>query len=279
MKSVTSLIAQKAYRAGEFIDLCVRYAAGADTRRTMLHIYRSLSQRERYDDIVHLTLRIKGRAFPIRMRISDIFVVGEILHEQQYRLESRLPDDATIVDLGANIGISVVWFLAQCPGAHVHAFEPAPDNLRFLEHNVEGLSHVTLQRAAVGNRSGSAMLHHGEFGGMHSLLIDGGGVTVPLLSLADYMQQQGISRIDLLKLDIEGSELDALKGLGERIRDVNVIVGEVHEAIVDEAAFYRFLEEHGFRVLWKKFFRESREQQVHGFEAARIDPIRTPRRR
>ena len=83
------------------------------------------------------------------------------------------------------------------------------------------------------------------------------------------MTAHNIDKIDLLKLDIEGSEMDAIHGLGERIRDVNVIVGEVHEALIDVDSFYKALTDAGFTVLWRKNFRESEEQQVHGFEAAR----------
>ncbi len=270
MASLASWINGKAYRAGEALNLVLRFAADAQTRRSLIHIYASLSDRTRYDDVVVLRLRINGEIFPFRMRISDIFILGEMLHEQQYKLASRLPAQPTIIDLGANIGASVIWFLSLYPNAVIHTFEPARDNLRFLEANIEGLDNVILERAAVGDVSGDAILHHGEFGGMHSLLIDGDGEKVPLYSLADYMDQKDIERVDLLKLDIEGSELDALKGLGVRVRDVDVIIGEVHEAIVDEREFYDFLEQHGFRVLWKRFFQESREQQVHGFEASRI---------
>lgn len=270
MNGLTTWVRGKAYRAGEALNLVFRFAADAQTRRALIHIYASLSDRERYDDIVTLQLRLNGQVFPFRMRISDIFILGEILHEQQYRLTSILPKRPTIVDLGANIGASVVWFLSLYPDAIIHSFEPAKDNLEFLEANINGRDNVILERAAIGDVSGDAILHHGEFGGMHSLLIDGDGEKVPLYSLADYMEQKQLERIDLLKLDIEGSELDALKGLGERIRDVDVIIGEVHEALVDEREFYEFLERNGFKVLWKRFFQESREQQVHGFEASRI---------
>lgn len=214
MAGLASWVSSKAYRLGEMTDLVMRYAADVETVRTLLHTYGSLSHRERYNDVVDLRLKIGGRTFPFRMRISDIFILGEILHERQYALQSRLPKAPVIIDLGANIGISLLWFLGLHPDARIHAFEPAGDNLRFLEKNVEGLANVTLQRAAVGDVSGSGILHHGEFGGMHSLLIVGEGEKVPLITLADYLEREKIGRVDLLKVDIEGSELQALHGLG-----------------------------------------------------------------
>lgn len=270
MADMTTWVKGKAYRAYEALNLIGRYAADTQTRRSLVHIYSSLSHPERYEDTVELRLRINGRNFPFQMRVSDIFILGEILHEKQYKLTSRLPEQPTIIDLGANIGISVIWFLSLYPQAVIYTFEPAQDNLGYLEANIDGLRNIILEKAAVGSTSGEAILHHGEFGGMHSLAIEGEGEAVPLYSLADYMEEKNIDRVDLLKLDIEGSELDALEGLGARISDVDVIVGEVHESIIDEQTFYDFLSRHGFKVLWKRFFHESREQQVHGFEASRL---------
>jgi len=109
---------------------------------------------------------------------------------------------------------------------------------------------------------------------MHSLLIDGAGENVLLVALADYMAKTEIAKIDLLKLDIEGSELNALKDLGDRIADVDFIVGEVNETLVDQAEFYNYLTSRGFRILWKRSFQESGKQHVHGLEAlARLRPL------
>src|SRR5262249_13814189 len=139
---------QKTYRFGEMVDLVVRYAADIYTRQKLVDIYMSLADRERYNDIVDLRLRIINRIFPFRMR-------------------SASGDSSRASSSGAD--------------------------------------------------SGQATLGHSEFGSMHSLLNDGAGENVLLVALADYMAKTEIAKIDLLKLDIEGSELNALKDLGDRI--------------------------------------------------------------
>ena len=60
------------------------------------------------------------------------------------------------------------------------------------------------------------------------------------------MTQARVKRIDLLKVDIEGGELEALKGLGNRIRDVRIVIGEVHMPIVSKKRLARFMEDRGF---------------------------------
>ena len=68
-----------------------------------------------------------------------------------------------------------------------------------------------------------------------------------MTTLAAHMAATGIRRIDILKIDVEGAELEVLAGLGDRIGDVGVIVGELHEKVVDAAEVYGFLKDAGFR--------------------------------
>ena len=274
MAGLGGMIGQKLYRLGEALSFVFSYAADMQTRKALVHIYASLSHPERYNHEVSLNLKIAGRTVPFVMRLSDIFIIAEILHEQQYKMESRLPANATIIDAGGNVGISAVWFLAHYPDAAMHVFEPAEDNVRFLARNIANFPKAELFQKGIGAETGTMNLLHGEFAGMHSLLPglaeEGAPVEqIEVVTLADHMAAHGIDKIDLLKLDIEGSEMDAIRGLGDRIRDVNVIVGEVHEALIDVDTFYKALTDAGFSILWRKNFRESEEQQVHGFEAAR----------
>ena len=266
------LLSQKFYRAGEALHLVLSYAADMETRRTLVRIYASLSQRDLYEKEVDLRLRIGGNVCPLRMRYGDIFVLGEIFHEKQYELQSPLPPQPVIVDAGANIGVSAMWFLGRYPDAILHAFEPASDNYRLLTENFAHMERARLFQVALGKRAAKAMLHRGGSPGEHSLVPSSVGEeleSVSVTTLAAHMDAEEMDRIDLLKLDVEGSELDLLVGLGERIRDVGVLVGEVHETVVDENEFYEFLDRQGFRVCRKRYFRESTLEHVHGFEAVR----------
>ena len=268
-------VADKLFRLREAATLISRYAADGQTRRTLVEIYRSLSRPETYDEPRDLRLKVGRETFAFRMRLSDIFILGEILFEQQYAMQSPLPAKPMIIDAGGNIGISGLWFAGHHPDARMHIFEPASENLVYLEENARHWPGAQVFKQALGAQSGEMALYMGAFGGMHSLMEDAPETgaaqeVVPVVTLKEHMATHGIARVDLLKLDVEGGEMAALIGLGDRIGDVSVIVGEVHEAIIDTDAFYAYLRDYGFRVLWTKRFHGSEEQQVHGFEAARI---------
>ena len=177
-------------------------------------------------------------------------------------------DHPVIFDVGANNG---EWSRALAgrlkrPAAF-HLFECAPlfvEPLAKVTKDIEGSIHVN---TAVSDRSGTAVLHYpaqaGVGGGLGSLharsdvcvpQIDYAQLEVPTLRLDDYADQNGISRIALLKLDIEGHELSALQG-AERLfqnRQVAAIMFEFGSANVNSRTFFRdfwnFLTAHGFEL-------------------------------
>lgn len=259
-------------RGLEAVNLLLRYAGDGPSRRALTACYREMLKTSNSPEEIHLTLKIAGRRFPFAMRKSDIFTLAEILHEGQYDLESELPASPVIVDAGANIGVSPIWFLAKHPGAKIHCFEPEETNFRLLTENLGATEGVHLVRAALANEVGEVELHLSDHGAMHSIVDEEAGPStqrVPLMRLDGYLEEHGVKSVDLLKLDVEGSELDLLVGLDDRLADVQVVAGEVHETLISTEAFYAHLERYGFKVLWKRYYGNGREEGVHMFEAAR----------
>ena len=237
------------------------------SRKSLIDIYANLGRRDRYEERVDLRLSINGRAVPISMRFGDIFVVGEILHQKQYAIQTKLPDAPVVFDLGANVGISLAWFFATFPRGTFYGFEPHPDNVSYLQDNFGAYDNVVIEAAGVGAATGTLSLSEGPSAAEHVLVAsdNGGGLTVPVVSLADYMEQNGIPKIDLLKIDVEGAEIEVLRGLGDRIADVTAMVGEIHETMIDDRDFYALLDAAGFEVIRKT--RVPGDDSVHIFEA------------
>jgi FkbM family methyltransferase len=262
-------------RAREAAVMIGRLAADGATRRALMRIYGQLDQPGRYGDLFDLRLRLNGRVFPLRLRLGDIFVLGEILVDRQYELKTPVRDAAVVVDAGANIGASALWFASRFPAARIDAFEPAADNFALLSANLAAVPGATPLRMAVGRAAGEIALFQGTSSATHSIVpgapdLTGLGVeVVPMTTLAAHMAATGIRRIDILKIDVEGAELEVLAGLGDRIGDVGVIVGELHEKVVDAAEVYGFLKDAGFREVGRTAFREGDVTGVHGFEVAR----------
>lgn len=269
-------IVSKVKRCYEAADLIFRLAADSRSRLVLVSCYREILNSTSCQEEVELVLEFQEREFAITMRKSDLFTLGEVFHLRHYKLQSALPDRPTIVDAGANIGLATIWFLACYPGASLHAFEPETSNFRLLTSNLGHAENVSSIQAALGATNCQVILQLGDHAATHSIVptyqpLDVGEEqeTVRQLNLADYLQTEQVEAVDLLKLDVEGSELDVLRGLGDRIRMVRVICGEVHEPLVSPKEFFLYLERHGFAVLWRKYFRLGQDEGVTHFEAVR----------
>jgi FkbM family methyltransferase len=175
-----------------------------------------------------------------------------------------------VFDAGANIGDYTRLALAEAARAgcavEAHLFEPSPRCLEGLHQAFARQPAVRVTGAALSDRAGESVLFAGRSGSTLASLLPrnpgagpaGDSVSVPLLTLESYVTAGRIGRIDLLKLDVEGSELAALRGLGPWLRPdfVRVIQFEYGGTTLDAGVtlrdFYRLLEPRGY-VLAKLF--------------------------
>jgi FkbM family methyltransferase len=130
-----------------------------------------------------------------------------------------LRDGGVVIDVGANIGFySLAAALDVGIAGRVLAFEPNAGAAARLRENVaiNGLNNVTVVQAAAGARDGTITFHLATDSEASSLYAAGDDVattvTVPIVTLDQYLAGAGIGQVDVLKLDAEGAEIDVLAG-------------------------------------------------------------------
>lgn len=265
-------------RAIEAANLVTQFAADGGSRVALLRAYWAMATRRWDGPRLTARLRLGAELVTVVFRRRDIYMIGEILHEQPYRLQHRLPPAPVIIDAGANIGLATLWLHASYPAAEVHCFEPASENFELLRRNTAGFSWSHCVHTALGAAEGDVRL---AMPGGHS---DNRIVTeetqadtevVHCTTGAAYLERMGIERVDLLKLDVEGYEAEVVRGFAHVLSRVQAIIGEVHERFVDQQAFYSLLEERGYAIVARRETRNSTREGMQMFEAVRHEGVRS----
>jgi FkbM family methyltransferase len=176
----------------------------------------------------------KGRCIYLRKGTSDITVFKQVMVFDQYAAKDPNKKKVrTIVDLGANIGLSSLNFSIKYPDARIIAVEPEKKNFDLMLKNVEGINNITCLNNAIWNRNSMLTLHDegkGEYGYIVGEEPDRGFDKVKALTMDDIIEQFNIEKIDLLKIDIEGSEKELFASNYESwLPRVDRIIIELHD--------------------------------------------------
>jgi FkbM family methyltransferase len=186
----------------------------------------------------------RGRTVWYRPGSSDTELIYKILLRRglkgEYAIEPgvlhAIGEVRTVLDIGANIGVSAVYFAAAFPQARVFAFEPSPDNLAMLRRNTEPLGRVQTVPVALGEADGTLEFFASEaasnFGGFSRFAAGSDAArktAVPMRHAARQLAELGVERADFIKIDVEGSEWEILSTLGEDfLSRAKYITGELH---------------------------------------------------
>lgn len=206
------------------------------------------------------TVRLAGMTLhvPGTRRIRLSVVAGNL---RMHRLLDRfVRPGSTVVDVGANIGYNTVHAARLAgPRGRVVAVEPTPDNLETLRSNVAaaGLSNVVVAPVAAGRVAGLRELFvRGETSAVNSLFAQScyaevtAVLRVPVVPLDELVD----GAADVVKLDVEGAELEVLEGMPRLLRTLHaVLIAEWHPLLQglaghDPDALPRWLLERGWRL-------------------------------
>ena len=169
---------------------------------------------------------LKSQGWDFQLLGYDWFLgVHDVLYNQYEHGKVTLAPDDVIIDAGAFIGDTAVFFHHKLGGrCQIHSFELLDENLALLLHNLErnGVrdDQIVLNKLALTDRSGDEIvIAGGASQGATSIFGQGGrGDRVQTITLDDYVLRLGLSRVDFIKMDIEGAEVQALNGARQTIQ-------------------------------------------------------------
>ncbi|HEX5633148.1 MAG TPA: FkbM family methyltransferase [Gemmatimonadales bacterium] len=178
-------------------------------------------------------LPVPGLPHPLlgRARTADGAVFQQ--HFMFEELAGDLPARArVVVDAGANVGYSAVWFALRYPGARIVCLEVEPSNLALLRRNTAGLPGVELVEAGLWGHVARLAIADPSAAANAFRVVEAPDGPIPALGVADLLERIGAESIDVLKIDIEGAEVEVFEEGSARWLDrVEVLLVELHDAL------------------------------------------------
>lgn len=196
------------------------------------------------------SIKLFGADIQLVDSASFLFMYKEIFEQQIYRFKTQ-NQKPLIIDAGANIGLSILYFKQVYPNSHIVAFEPDIKVFNILKKNVDiyALSDVTLVNKAVWSSETilEFMVEGADAGRVTHIELEKETYQVSTTRLREYLSKP----VDFLKLDIEGAETEVIKDCQDLLFNVNNLFVEYHSFVDEEQTLYiilNILHEAGFRL-------------------------------
>ena len=216
-----------------------------------INLMRKLGILIKFDEIMEVEFKnnIKVCFKPFSAELApymDIFIY------KVYEIDERfIPAENDIVfDIGANIGLYTIKQSKRVSIGKVYSFEPNPFAYGRLKRNIliNKLENVVSNQVAIGKDSGKVRFSFKGTTTTGYISSNGNSFEVERVSLGKFIEKNNISKINIMKIDTEGSELEILKGGEETLKLTEKIVMEYHsEELKNEVI--AFLKSNGFKKL------------------------------
>ena len=179
-----------------------------------------------------IQFKIPGLEHPvfIRRESSDFAVFEEIFIDGHY--EGLLGKNAdTIIDAGANIGLTTLYFLKYYPNAVIVCVEPEPENYAMLLMNTRSYKNVTCLNKGLWSNTARLRIRdlRTDSWAFEVMETTNENDSFPAVTISDILAERHLPTVDILKIDIEGSEREVFDTGAQWIDQVKYVMVEIHE--------------------------------------------------
>lgn len=241
-----SRVLMRAMRSIETAGKFIRRFGG----RRGLAAYASIAIAKRRRDagaIIILDLPHSPTGFRIRTADADAHAFWQVFIAGDYDLPIPF-EPSVIVDAGAHVGCSAVYFARRFTEARIVAIEPAAENVALLRSNVAGIARISVIHGALWSEAGQLSIAnpHAPSWSFRMTRAAAGTAGIAAITMPALIAEFGV--IDILKLDIEGAEGELFQGSTAWLDHVRMIILELHERYAPgcTALVHSAMRAHGF---------------------------------
>jgi len=191
--------------------------------RTYLKLLLLYGSKTRY---IHTAISLFGKKIFVPDCRSFLPQFRDIYVEENYKFNTN-SESPVIIDCGANLGLSTIYFSNLFPASKIFSFEPDAEIFKLLSKNISvfNKNNVELRNEAVWiNDSEIQMSNDGADGG--SLVYSNKSSIVKAIRLKEFLNN--FKKIDMLKIDIEGAETEVILDCKDSLNNVNNLFIEYH---------------------------------------------------
>jgi len=193
---------------------------------------------------------------------------GDVFAISKAEFKKYLPVNPVIIDCGAHIGTDSIQLARVFPKSKVHSFEPVPSVFDVLKKNAVKFPNIQCHQLALSNQNGTAkmfvssggsdasssLLEPGEHLNDHPNVHFDNSISVQTITLDQWAADNGIEKVDLLWLDMQGFEYNMLRASEKILPQVKAIFTEVstkesYREVMQYSGYKSWLEQIGFRAV------------------------------
>ena len=192
-------------------------------------IFKNKSHGEQTNNSNFYQIKLNNKNYNISMRTDkgDLAIFYEIFWKQIYFIPFEIPNNnINILDLGAHIGLTSLYFTINYPNANIFSVEASQDNFEILKNNLKFSSRIMLLPYAVYDTDGEILFN--EKGHSYNYQVGNSGKPTQAVSVNTLMKKCNVEKFDLIKIDIEGTENILLKNNNEWLAHTDNIIIEIH---------------------------------------------------
>lgn len=193
-------------------------------------------------------LKFKYKSLVIRRKTSDFYVFREIFTMKEFDIDIDTPK--IIIDCGAYAGYSTYYFAMKYPESKIIAIEPETSNYELLKENTKNFENViTINKAVYYKESKIKIVETDEGKWACQIKEDDEGI-IESTSIDQLISEFNLDKIDLLKMDIEGTEKIIFDHSDNWIDKVSCIIIELHDRYVNgcSTSFYNAIKKYNFII-------------------------------
>jgi FkbM family methyltransferase len=184
------------------------------------------------DEVFSFPVKGYSNLIHLRNKTSDLPTFYQCIFNAEYDIPiSFVPQ--TILDLGANIGLTTAFFKHKYPEAKIFAVEPEKSNYRILQKNTEKLTNITLYNNGIWHKNCDLIVENrglGHYGYIVKEAPSGSKDTIPAISINDIVKSHNLTSLDIVKIDIEGSEKEVFsENTDNWLSITKVLIIEFHD--------------------------------------------------